>query len=1119
MITDAAQRAAALDAEASCIVQAPAGSGKTGLLIQRYLRLLAGVERPEEILAITFTRKAAAEMRRRVLQALDGAAADSPVEDDNQRLTRSLAQAALRRDAQQGWRLRENAARLRIQTIDALCASLARQMPVVSGIGAPPAIVEDARDLFREAAERTLATVEKEDAETAPVRELLRHLDGDWTAARGLLEDMLRRRDHWQHRFTDMGLDEAVRGALEHAFQVERRHVVKRAREAWPPHEANELVALARYAADANDAGKVDLSPLRALPELPAEDEAGAAAWACLADFMLTSSGDFRKRVTKNEGFPTGDAQAKDFKRRMEELLERLCEDDALCKALLAVRRMPPPRFSEDQWIVLGAVVRLLPIATRQLQAVFAERGQIDFTGLAQAAVRALGEPDDPTDLLLAIDVRLRHLLVDEFQDTSLGQWDLLVRLTAGWSPGDGRSVFLVGDPMQSIYRFRQADVGVFLHAHREGLPEVQLQPLRLATNFRSRAGVVDWVNASFRQILAAKDDPEAGAVAYAASVAHHPREETDAVHWHPFVGTEIDRARVLEAKAVVEVCRRALADPRNRTVAILVRSRPHLDRIVPALKRAKIPYRAVEIEPLGRRPVVQDLLALTRALSHLADRVAWLALLHAPWCALPVADLLALTGGEHASDGSRATVWELLHDEARLASLQEDSRARCIRTRDALRSGVEGRLRGSLRERVERAWIALAGPASLDHASDLDDAETFFDQLDKLAEASDIPDAAVLEEKLERLYASAGRSLAGSVQLMTMHAAKGLEFDVVVLPGLDRMPRGSDRPLVSWKARADGRLLIAPVRAAGEKQAPAYDYLRKLEEAAIEHELERLLYVAATRAVRELHLLGYVRREEGRDLRTPPPRSLLSKAWPVARAAFDAAAAMEVRAADVETPSYDDLRRLADAVFAVSVPPIDARVVPLPAREEARIPFSWAGETSRHVGTITHRWLQRIGQEGLDAWPEKRLAQLGDPVRASLARRGVPPAELSDAVTRVMQALRETLADPRGRWILEGHPESRFEYRLRVVRPEGVRLVAIDRVFTDAAGQRWIVDYKTSTHEGGEREAFLAAEVGRYREQLAGYAAALGGAPARLGLYFPLLRAWREVVAAPVDG
>ena len=1109
---DARERERALDARRSCIVQAPAGSGKTGLLIQRYLRLLATVERPEEILAITFTRKAAAEMRRRVLQALERAAGGAAPRDDNEALTLALAAAALARDGERRWDLRENAARLRIQTIDSLCASLARQMPVLSGLGAPPAIVEDATELYREAAERTLALIEADEARSAPVRRLLRHLDGDWRSARALLETMLARRDQWLRRVFQA--DDTARAALEGAFVAERARMLARLAPLASGPEAGNLLRLVRYAA-ANVPAAHRLRALLDIGQLPALDESGAEAWCAIAHWMLLrNDADLRAKVNKRDGFPAGNGEAALFKAQMVELLARLDAVPGLCEALHALRSMPPARFTDAQWDVLGAVVQVLPLAAAQLEVAFAERGEIDFPGIAQAAVKALGDEDEPTDLLLAMDVRLRHVLVDEFQDTSLGQWELLKRLTAGWEDGDGRTVFVVGDPMQSIYRFREADVAVFLRAREEGLPQVALDSLRLATNFRSQGALVEWFNATFPHVLASHEDADSGAVPYAPAASHHPPEDEPAVEWHAFVSRDLQRAREREAERAAMLVAGALDRNAEGSIAILVRTRSHLDRIVPALKRAHISYRAVELEPLADRPVVQDLLALTRALAHPADRVAWLALLRAPWCALTVAELHALAGN---GDGSRAPVWELLGDEARLARFTAASRQRLERTREALRPFVESRLRGSLRARVEAAWLALAGPAALTSAADLEDAETFLDQLDALAEAGDLGDLARLEEHLADLHASPDVEDA-RVQVMTIHKAKGLEFDTVLVPGLDRAPRAGDRPLFAWKARADGTLMMAPMRATGETAEPAYDYLRALDEGAAGHEVERLFYVAATRARRRLHLLGCARATDD-GIKEPSRNSLLRTIWPLAAAEFERAVPLlEPEPLASAAAARDELRRLEPAVFDIVVPAPAVAVAAAPADEAPRIEFSRVGETARHVGTLVHGWLQRIGQEGLHEWTELRVFTLGPAISRELARRGVPPDERQAATRRALDALGHAVADPRGRWLLSPHArESRFEYRLRMATPEGVRLVVIDRVFTDQEGQRWIVDYKTSFHEGADRELFLDREVDRYRAQLQAYAEALGGALPRLGLYFPLMRAWREAPQALV--
>jgi ATP-dependent helicase/nuclease subunit A len=216
-IADYDERRRALAPDRSFIVQAPAGSGKTELLIQRYLGLLACVEQPEEIAAITFTIKAAAEMRRRVLEALAAARTGPRPEEPHRALTWESARAVLERDAKLGWRLEQNAARLRVQTMDALCASLTRQMPLVSSFGAQPGVVEDASRHYREAARATLAMLEERGEAAANVGRLLAHLDGDAGLAESLLAAMLARRDQWLRH------GEPDRAQLESALALARQ--------------------------------------------------------------------------------------------------------------------------------------------------------------------------------------------------------------------------------------------------------------------------------------------------------------------------------------------------------------------------------------------------------------------------------------------------------------------------------------------------------------------------------------------------------------------------------------------------------------------------------------------------------------------------------------------------------------------------------------------------------------------------------------------------------------------------------------------------------------------------------------------------------------------------------
>ncbi len=989
MIADEQQRALALDPRRSFIVQAPAGSGKPELLVRRYLGLLKTVKQPEEVLAITFTIKSAAEMRKRVLDSL----------------------------AASGIPAGEIGPRLRVQTIDAFCGSLVRQMPVLSEFGAQPEIVEDASEHYLEAALRTIRRL------SPAVERLLVHLDNNVQTCSGLIASMLARRDQWLRKTGAA----PTRGELEKNLSLQRKRLIDAARLLHP----------------------------KASPEF--------------ADAMLTKNNTW-------------------FKNNPE--AQSLSHNEPLRLALVQMRRLPPERYADAQWETLGAMLQLLPLAAAQLKVVFAERGECDFTEIAQGAVRALGTPEEPTDLLLALDYRIRHILVDEFQDTSWSQWELLERLTAGWQEGDGRTLFLVGDPMQSIYRFREAEVALFLKAQDEGLGGVRLEPLTLSTNFRSQAGLVRFYNTAFPAIFPARADRSSGAVPYSPASEHPERPaEPDPVTWHAMPD------RKTESRKVVDLVRQA----QGRT-AILVRSRASLDEIVPALRKAGIRYRAIEIELLGDRQVVQDLYALTRALTHLGDRVAWLALLRAPWVGFTLENLVQICGDDRYS-----TLWELIQKVPGLEKF-----------RGVIAPAIANRGRGTLREAVEGVWLALGGPACVEGPTDLEDAEIFLDALDRLEEAEGL-DFAALAATLERLYAlpdvAAGDD---DLQVMTVHKAKGLEFDTVIVPGLDKGPGWGDPPLFLWKELVDlgppdkggasgsraGGLLLAPIKETGAERDPAYSYLARLETQAEDIESARLLYVAATRARKKLHLLACVECDEHGAIGKPRARSLLERAWPVAAQHFTA---LEPALPPGEAAAQADVfRRLAP--LAVAVPPAARWTPPPEGREELRIEFSWAQETARHVGTVVHRWLQRIAEDGMRGWDLTRIASMQKLFSADLQRRGVPAGELKTSTDRVVQALRNTLADERGRWLLGPQREAKTELRLRTAAHV---TYIVDRTFRDEQGELWVVDWKTSRHEGRDLEGFLANEQARYAPQLERYAAALDAR--RLGLYFPAMARWRE--------
>jgi hypothetical protein len=208
-------------------------------------------------------------------------------------------------------------------------------------------------------------------------------------------------------------------------------------------------------------------------------------------------------------------------------------------------------------------------------------------------------------------------------------------------------------------------------------------------------------------------------------------------------------------------------------------------------------------------------------------------------------------------------------------------------------------------------------------------------------------------------------------------------------------------------------------------------------------------------------------------------------------------------------------LRRIATGWQPPSPPPrVGWAPPPDAARAREEIEFSWVGETARHTGSVVHRWLQRIAVDGLDAWDARRFGALRKIFRDELVACGVSAEVMDDATGRVAIALQQTLDDSRGRWVLGARENARSELKLTGMIGGELASVAMDRTFTDETGTRWIVDYKTGGHEGGNIEAFLDRELERYRPQLERYATLMSridSRPIRLGLYFPVLRGWRE--------
>lgn len=1115
---DQEARKRALDITHSFVCRAPAGSGKTQLLTQRALACLAVAKEPEEVLVITFTNKAVNEARTRLLAALDRAIdAEVPLEE-HERVLWSLARNVLARSESLGWRLRENPNRLRVVTIDRLNGELASQLPLLSGLGGPASVDERPERLYQQAVHALFEEFEDprlDEGARSALQALLVFADNRVDQLVPLLVAMLRTRDQWLPLF-------------HHSDPLEMTSVLDalitdRLREAYaviPDDVRRRIVAILLNASDDEQ-----LHWARDLTGWPFPEVGVLPLWRQLSNALLTKAGELRRKVTKTNGFPAGEPQTAAMNALLSEL-HASPNSPVMVRALEEVSRLPDGHYPASVEGFRSSVTAVLVRLVAHLRLIFEANGRVDFTEVALRAINAVRPDETVSDVLLRQDNVIRHILMDEGQDTNVSQYQLLTHLTSGWQPDDGRTIFIVGDGQQSIYSFRQAEVGLFLKLWDEGsFNGISLDRLCLSANFRSDPTVVEWFNAAFSRIFPAKSDAYASVVGFAPSTPMRPADLHAGVQVHGYV--EDDGRH--EAALVVDIVRTTRARCPDGSIAVLVRTRAYLKHILPALRAASIDYSCRDIDPLANTPAVSHAISLMRAVWHPADRLHWVALLRAPFVGLSWADCYALIQG-HLS----TPIPVRLRCIDSVTGLSDEGRMRLGRLLAAL-SAVDQDpvLRHSLPGKVESLWHQLGGPATIKE-EEAAHVETVFALLRSNCPGGELKSLEEFIGTLDGLYAPAPAGHDGSVQIMTIHAAKGLEFDTVILPGLGSKARRDDPPLLRHRSLPSGYLLAPnPGKVLGDSAATRlYQYLGDLEAQAKQNETLRLLYVGVTRAKRRLHLLGSTCASPEGGIGKPHAGSLLAALWPEVAEKFSqiqpAARERTSRATNLVAPSAPRLRLdwTYPEVHTHFVPRLERAEMPseLAIHDRRTGGFEGANSTTeRIVGTMYHALIARVAKEGLHQWDDgKRLSKAAVSLRAGCRRLGMPEPKVEEGVEKVLRLVKTTLDCDVGRWLLTHRADSAQELKLAGYLNGKWVGADFDLIFADE-GIRWIVDYKTAGEGATEHELseFIASEVRSYTPQLARYAELWRSGneePVRCALYFPALPPGTRLVVVDVD-
>ena len=484
-IPDQRERSAALDPEKSFIVQAPAGSGKTTLLAMRYIELLSYVSAPEEILAITFTKKAANEMKARVLELLNTEGAPT-------RLARNS-------DETRNWEILRNPNRLKIQTIDSFANEISNHSFGANNYRGY-SISQTPWVLYRLAAERTMHRLYEEDSVSSSLMGFLEFCSNDYERAYRMIIDMLSKRDQW------LDITQLV---IRESFEPENlvRHF----------NVLGDLICQRTIENLAQKLTKADEALIRMVePEIPLTQ-----AIPIIARALITKAGSSRKRLTAKEHVAFSD---KDLKSRLSAWIDEISERELLAD-FVTIQHLPENIELNDIRSITDCCI-CIAVAATELESVFKEQREIDFTAIAMQAQSSLGDEDSPSELALSLGYRIQHILVDEFQDTSRSQMKFFNQLTESWSHKDGHSFFAVGDPMQSVYSFRDADIRVFNEIKENGLAQLPVDNLSLKANFRSDPELVDWINSLFSAEKANKENQLLGETKQTPSTPVLPKSD-----------------------------------------------------------------------------------------------------------------------------------------------------------------------------------------------------------------------------------------------------------------------------------------------------------------------------------------------------------------------------------------------------------------------------------------------------------------------------------------------------------------------------------------------------------------------------------------------------------------
>jgi len=957
-------RLRAVDPRYNVALEASAGTGKTRVLVDRYVNLLrAGVD-PSNILAMTFTRKAAAEMRERIVATLRDAASRGEI-------------------APARWReLRDRTDDIAISTIDAFCLSLLREFPLEADVDPGFGVADETEvprliDESLDRALRTCRSLAREDEDIALVFAQL----GDRRARRGLAALLNRRlvAPAVLNRYLQSGpSDLTVRVATSRAADALVGVFSSMSRglddflETGPPEPVFLLLARDLRTLEASLAARAPLSPAFV-----------QATYARAREYFLTDEGEPRKRILFSKAqFISERAWAMHR--------ERVVNHAAAIKDA-------SDRYRRDLNVLVSrGILRMYRIAETEYRRTLDAHAALDFADLLERTLDLLRQMDEFAQSRYRLESRYHHVLVDEFQDTSRAQWELVSLLVRSWGEGAGLassgplqpSIFIVGDRKQSIYAFRDADVSILDDARRyiEALRPEGGARRSISRSFRSVPGLLAFVNDVARDVQKVDDRRDAfrygeedqfpvdnapGKTPLGLITGDSPEACAEA--------TAAEIARLLEAQTVVRDKATGVARPMTPSdVAILFRSRDSHREFEAALGRRGIGAYVYKGLGFFDADEIKDVLALLWYLADPLSDMRAAALLRSRFARISDETLRRLAPHIAAALGVSPPAVELDAKDAATLSRLRDA---CARWRHLVDRLPPAEVLDVVL--AESAYVAeMREPRLLQARENLKKIRALIRRIQNRGYATLGRIAAHLDRLAVGDESNAVIDAMDAVNLMTVHAAKGLEFPIVFLVNLARGTGGFRDPIrvVAGAGDSDVSVAVGDFRSRADEDAAAKDA----------EESKRLLYVALTRARDRLYL-GSVLKEgtlqPGRgSLAAVLPQTLIARfgasgdvvEWRASSGAvhrfhvvresgFDLSRAQsrEIRDSSHQIPEPTNPARIPNPVVEplTDLAPGRVSVASVVSTETERGRVQRMPTTSaRFVGTLVHRLIQRIG-------------------------------------------------------------------------------------------------------------------------------------------------------------